>query len=374
MTAAELLGRAESEAALGEAWAAVPRVPLRLADGRRLRVIFPGVSGGPSGPDFRGAILDAGGDILRGDVELHLRSSGWRGHGHHADPAYAGVVLHVVSLHDRPEVATAHNSGRAIPILVLPLQETLPFPPPFTPPCALATANGLDLAPVLQRLGTRRLRIKASRVAPLIASDGPGQALYTLLLEVLGGPANRAAFAAIARRMPLAALLERADGSSATRALALTAELKGAAGGVILRRAGLRPLAAPGRRLDSAGALFARLWPADAAAGWPTCLTLDALPRALSSGGCGRALAVELAVNAVLPVLLAAGGATDTEVLTVYHALPSPGTYGKLKPLSGWLGSGGTRAFHSASTLQGGLLLHADYCTKGYCGRCPLSE
>jgi len=37
------------------------------------------------------------------------------------------------------------------------------------------------------------------------------------------------------------------------------------------------------------------------------------------------------------------------------------------------LGAGGARVFPGAARLQGGLLLHADYCTRGACGRCPLS-
>jgi hypothetical protein len=53
------------------------------------------------------------------------------------------------------------------------------------------------------------------------------------------------------------------------------------------------------------------------------------------------------------------------------QALPSPGTYGKLRSLEGWLGG---KPFVSAAKLQGGLLLHTDYCTRGFCGRCPLSS
>jgi hypothetical protein len=91
--------------------------------------------------------------------------------------------------------------------------------------------------------------------------------------------------------------------------------------------------------------------------------------RALRVPGIGRETAIELAVNAVLPVALASGRWTEEEASTVLRALPSPGTYGKLRRLEGWLGA----PFDSAAALQGGLLMHADYCTKGMCGRCPLS-
>ena len=204
---------AERESVVAARWAAGFRAALRLEDGRALKVVFPGVPGGGSGPDFRGAILDAGGDLLRGDVEIHLLASGWRAHGHHLDPAYGGVVLHAVAANDSGALATLHSTGRAIAILVLPVEESqAAFPPPFTPPCTLAAALGRESGQALERLGLRRLRIKAARAAPLVAAAGPSQALYALALEILGGPPNRAAFASLARRLPLAALLERVEG------------------------------------------------------------------------------------------------------------------------------------------------------------------
>jgi hypothetical protein len=360
-----------AESALAERWAAAPRGPLRLEDGRALKVIFPGVHGGASGPDFRDAMLDADGDILRGDVELHLRASGWRAHGHHVDDAYGGVALHVVAENDVGALSTLHASGRAIAVLVLPPLQGA-FAPPFTPPCALRVAQGSAPGEILRRLGQRRLRMKAARLAPVVHADGAGQALYGAALEILGGPANRGPFAALARRLPLAALVERAGGSGAPRGFTLAAELKGAAAALAVRRAGLRPMASPGRRLEVAGAVFARWWPDDGT-GWPGALDPGgALPRPLPAG-MGRASAIELAVNAVLPVALAAGVWSEAEVVTAWESLPSPGSYGRVRRLEGWLGGAG-KPFMSASALQGGLLLHTEWCTRGGCGRCPLSE
>ena len=358
------------EAALAARWAAGVPGPLRLEDGRALRVIFPGTPAGAGGPDFTGAILDAGGDYLRGDIELHLRASGWRAHGHAADPAYAGVVLHVVGENDVQQACTPHGSGRLIPVLVLAAEASGPAPAGFTPPCVLAVANGRLTGPALDRLGLRRLRAKAYRLQPQIAAAGAGQAAYSALLETLAGPANREPFAAIARALPLAALLDAADASLAGRALAMTAELKGQAARLVLRRAGLRPMASPGRRLELAGTLFARLWPAGSRPLFPGALVAGA---SLAAPPLSRALAIECMVNAVLPVALASGLWTEGAVESAYLALPSPGTYGKLKQLERWLGHG-AKPFPGAARLQGGLLLHADYCSRGQCGRCPLSD
>lgn len=360
-----------AEAALAARWAAGLGRALRLEDGRALRVIFPGVPAGGSGPDFGGAILDAGGDYLRGDVEVHLRASGWFAHGHDTDPAYARVVLHVAGVNDAGQAVTHHAGARAIPILVLRPQARGAFPPPFTPPCTIEAAHGTGPGPALERMGLRRLRLKANRVAPFLAAEGPAQVLYTLLLETLAGAANRAAFASLARDLPLAALLERVlpvRRTTADRVLALSAELKGAAATLTLKRAGLRPAAAPGRRIESAARLVHRLWPETAAVPALPARSGD-LVRLLAVEGVGRGMAVELAVNAVLPVLVLTG--EEAAAGAFLQALPSPGTYGKLRSLEGWLGG---KPFVSAATLQGGLLLHADYCTRGFCGRCPLSS
>ncbi len=372
MKAARQFQLPESEAALSARWAAGVAGPLRLEDGRRLQVIFPGVPGGGAGPDFTGAILDAGGDYLRGAVELHILASGWRAHGHHVDPAYESVVLHVVASNDSGAPLTQHQSGRLIPVLVMP-PEAPGFPPPFTPPCAISIRAGLTPEPTLERLGLRRLRIKAARVAPAVTANGPGQSLYGLLLETLAGPANRSAFAALAIRLPLARLLELISGSQAARPLAITAHLKANLADGALQRTGLRPMASPERRLEAAGHLVARLWPPRAAPGFPATLGPAVTPRDLQLPGVGRSLAIECLVNAVLPVALASGAWSEPEIESAFRGLSSPGTYGRLRPLEGWLSSE-SRPFKSAAHLQGGLLLHADYCTRGMCGRCPLSS
>ncbi|HET7737070.1 MAG TPA: DUF2851 family protein [Tepidiformaceae bacterium] len=367
----------ERESALAARWFAGIRGPLRLEDGRSLHVVFPGVPGAGPGPDATGAILDAAGDLLRGDVEFHLLASGWEAHGHPRDPAYTSVVLHVVAHNDSRALSTHHSSGRAIPLLVLPPAGQGQFPPPFTPPCSIA-AHHVPVLPTLERLALRRLRMKAARAQPLIAATSPANALYALLLETLAGPANRAAFASLARRLPLAALLASVDDrpSGASRTLALTAALRGEAASLSLRRAGLRPMASPARRLESAARLVALLWPSSSPA-WPAALAhpLDprALLRTLRVEGIGRPVAIELAVNAVLPVALASGLLPESAAHATLRALPSPGTYGRLRRLESWLATG-SRPFTSAAALQGALLLHNDYCTAGRCGRCPLSS
>ncbi len=359
------------EAALAARWFAGLRAPARVEDGRSLRVRFPGVPAPGHGPDARDAVVELDGAELRGDVEFHLRASGWRAHGHHRDPAYARVVLHVVEENDGGALATLHDGGRAIALAVAP-RPAVP-PPAFEPPCA-ACARLAPPDAALERLGLERLREKASRARHWAAARGPAPVLHALALETLGGRRNREAFAAIARRLPLPALLERAPAAPAEgRTEALAAALREAARGLPLSRRGLRPAAFPERRLEALAALCARLWP-DARPVWPEALADPAAaPRALRVPGIGAAAALELTVNAVLPAALGARLWPADEAIARFRALPAPAAYGQLRPLAGWLGGGGRDPFARAAALQGGLRLHDRHCARGGCGACPLS-
>ncbi len=59
-----------------------------------------------------------GSELRQGDVEVHLRLSGWRDHGHHLDPAYNSVILHV-TLEGEPAQPCRRQDGTAVPTLVL---------------------------------------------------------------------------------------------------------------------------------------------------------------------------------------------------------------------------------------------------------------
>jgi len=88
-------------------------------DGRRFRVVYPGRQSGGGGPDFVDSLLETeSGDLLAGDVELHLDAPDWECHGHHADPNYNGVILHVV-LHPRGRSASPQQSRMGVVVASL---------------------------------------------------------------------------------------------------------------------------------------------------------------------------------------------------------------------------------------------------------------
>src|SRR5947209_17903805 len=111
-----------SERNLVRAWQRGLGGPLQTTDGRELTVVYRGRCPGGAGPDVRGALLAfGGGQLVEGDVEFHLRASDWVGHGHHGDPHYRSVVLHVVL--DDDAAPPRDSGGQAVPTLVLALAE-----------------------------------------------------------------------------------------------------------------------------------------------------------------------------------------------------------------------------------------------------------
>jgi hypothetical protein len=73
------------------------RDQLKTADGKIVRVFHPGFISVEGGPDFRGAVLQFENEKpVSGDVEIDLRSSGWRAHGHDRNKNFQNVKLHVV--------------------------------------------------------------------------------------------------------------------------------------------------------------------------------------------------------------------------------------------------------------------------------------
>ena len=81
-------------------------------DGRRVRVIDPGLLNTDAGPDFFNAKVEIDGHLWVGNVEIHVRASDWKRHHHDEDPAYDNVILHVVEKDDAP---VTRINGEIIP-------------------------------------------------------------------------------------------------------------------------------------------------------------------------------------------------------------------------------------------------------------------
>jgi len=207
---------------------------LRTDDGSKLRVLSPGWWNLEAGPDFRNAALRIGpGPVVKGDVEVHLTSSLWHAHGHDADPAYNGVILHVALWNDAGNTSVRTAAGAVVPQLTLepylrtPLAELADSVDPAEYPEAADASSGrchdlleqgkvtLEwLAQFLDHAGDQRIAEKARRLATRAAGPAAGdddQLLYEAIAEGLGYKRNKAPALELARRLPLAAIRERAQ-------------------------------------------------------------------------------------------------------------------------------------------------------------------
>ncbi|MBI5022376.1 MAG: DUF2851 family protein [Ignavibacteriales bacterium] len=95
---------------------------LKTTDNQPVQIISTGQSNSDAGPDYMNSVLRINGVMYRGDVEIHQRSNDWLTHGHHKDPKYNSVILHVVFSADPEISSTLTKSKRRIPILSLEKQ------------------------------------------------------------------------------------------------------------------------------------------------------------------------------------------------------------------------------------------------------------
>jgi hypothetical protein len=457
-------GPSLSEADLVRLWEGQRFPPEALVDceGLPLRVMYRGRPAGGPGPDFRDAVIAAGEQEWRGDIELHVAASAFRQHGHHRDPAYDNVVLHVV-FWDDAGLGTRLACGRAVPTLALApwvarraeeLHGWLARPARWQEPCrtALARLGPAAVVAVLEDAGDVRLREKTDAFAAAIGFMEDEEVLYRGLLEGLGYSRNRDPFRRLAEALPWRALrrlltAERPQG----RVEVAEAILLGTAGFLPAevsadpyvaslqgrwlaqsergtrkktRGAGAptshllpltstflpwelsgRPQNHPARRLAGAARLLARYVDGGLGAGLLTAVVagpaalagalqvpadgvwrdhhdLTSGPARLPAGLIGPGRAGDLAVNVVLPFMLAWAEGHGNAVLaeaavTAFRRYPRPSSYGQLRSLSAALGG---RASRGARCQQGMLHIFRRYCRHGGCaetrgenGRCPLA-
>ncbi len=92
---------------------------LHTFDGRPVVVEDAGTLNTDAGPDVRRARIRIGDTLYAGDVEIHRTLAEWWLHRHHHDPAYNGVILHVILERPTPDERATTQSGRELPLLVL---------------------------------------------------------------------------------------------------------------------------------------------------------------------------------------------------------------------------------------------------------------
>ena len=187
---------------------------LSCQNGDPLQIIHQGDWNVAAGPDFRNAALIIDGKLVRGDVEIHQRTSDWLRHSHGHDPLYANVVLHAVWIDDGPienaprNVLVLRDSLNPAWKLLLHEVENICYPyarqlPPGKCAIRWALTDNDKIQEVLAAAGLARFEAKTARFARQAAAQPPEQALYELTFESLGYKANKEAFRRLASELPL---------------------------------------------------------------------------------------------------------------------------------------------------------------------------
>ena len=206
-----------------EIWQHLPGgIELASEGGELVKIIYPGRINDDRGADFRDAVIATSRGLIKGDIEVHAKSSGWRAHCHHQDPVYNRVILHVVMWHDT-EAATKLENGENVPLLVLgkyiksPVSQSSDWaysPASLSMPCleaAKRVTSGV-MTGFLDSAGEKRFLTKANKFRADLARREVGQCLYEGIMGALGYSKNKPPFLELAHRLPLQLLESMTQG------------------------------------------------------------------------------------------------------------------------------------------------------------------
>ena len=391
---------------------------LRTVDGARVQVVFCGRPNVADGPDFLDASINVDGlGLLRGDVEVHVRARDWMTHGHHRDPGYNQVVLHVVW--DADSLWTERQDGEHV--TTVSLKGCLALPSVDTTgetrrsPSWDCTDRARSVGPdevgrILDAAGDARLAAKSARFEGDMAVEPPAETLYRGLMRALGYGRNREPFVELAGLIPWSAIEALASPvPEQERPGAITSWLLGVAGLLSLssesarkrwrrsyltkemqssqwRMTGVRPANHPVRRMEGAGEVLSRFMGEGLVEALKRAVLLAAGHRdpgliielVSAPPAIGWERAREMAVNVILPFFHAIGDKNESlrrAALQLFALAPAGPGNRKVKDMALQLGIGGTFGVPVSARREQGLIhLIEGACRHGWCAGCPLGR
>ncbi len=205
---------------------------LACCSGQPVKIIYQGQYNTGRGPDFKNAIIAIGEKELRGDVEIHLKSSDWRAHKHHEDARYNSVILHVVLQHNLSSPFTIKEDGEVCEILNLKdhlsedIQKLLREHDDSKEPavyCDLLSAIDSDrLLGILHTAGLRRFEGKRKRFNAALSLSSFDQILYEGIFEALGYSKNKLNTLQLAQSLPISLIRKfKAEGMNKEQLLSI---------------------------------------------------------------------------------------------------------------------------------------------------------
>lgn len=377
--------------------------PLQLVDGTTLEVVEPGRWNHADGPDFKDAILVIGGELRRGDVELHIRPADWDAHGHAKDPAYGNLVLHVTWSATPPaKTLSCHVPSLALERIFPELRtfDATYFARPkdalgVEHPCLAHFKQApLELDRLLVSAGYYRLMAKTNRFIESLHAENATQAFYEGLMATMGYSRNAEPFRRLAKEYPLSllepfstksrfAILSRSAGLLKEERRELwdlwwTSGVKPPLEPYVWDLRGTRPQNHPFRRLAGALGILHHL---------PKLLDLPLaeLPEAIVEAAdflkedvgsrtslVGMKRAIVVTINLFVPYRLARGELTERQL----HALPGEDLSMPMRET--WMRlTGSERGLPKDGLRQQGLLqIYSDFCHNHriVCATCPIAH
>ncbi|WP_301922657.1 DUF2851 family protein [Ferruginibacter sp.] len=181
---------------------------LTTVDNEILQINTPGILNTNQGPDFLNANIKVGNTTWAGNIELHLKSSGWISHQHSKDKNYSNIILHVVWQDDGatelsfPVFELQNRVSKFLLGRYHELMNTTAFIP-----CEknIKQVNGLTWKSWIDRLLAERLQHKSAIIFKHLAANNNHweETFWWLLASNFGIKVNSDAFEKIARSLPV---------------------------------------------------------------------------------------------------------------------------------------------------------------------------
>jgi len=191
---------------------------LKDSEQNEITVLNPGEYNRDSGPDFFNARISIGGTVWAGNIEIHTKASHFDLHGHHNDPAFNNVILHVVAENDK----RIYNSrGDEIPAA------EISFDPvyyekyislvnnPYIIACQdfIQDTDSILLRNWLSALLIERLQAKSESILKTFSDTGHDweETFYRLLSRYFGFRVNTEPFEMLASALPFRIIRKHSD-------------------------------------------------------------------------------------------------------------------------------------------------------------------
>ncbi len=201
------------------------RQQLVSTSGESIQVLFAGNLNTNQGPDFFAARIKIGATTLAGSVELHLKTSDWKVHGHSTDANYNNVVLHVVYQNDE---ALFHLTVLELEPLISNLllerfNQLMLNTPTFACAATINQVKELTWMSWKERLVAERLTRKKDAIIESLNKNNQHweQTFWGLLARHFGGTVNKDAFEELANSIPVQLLAKHKNSLHQLEALLL---------------------------------------------------------------------------------------------------------------------------------------------------------